>query len=139
MSVIKEFKEFISRGNVVDMAVGVVVGGAFTKIVTAFTTYILTPVISCLTGKVDISNLSLIVSPELIIPYGMFLQSVVDFLLTAAAVFVFVKAVNSFRTKMEKLHAQHDTEEQPPEEEEQKPTSEELLAEIRDLLKKENQ
>lgn len=132
MSIIKEFKEFISRGNVVDMAVGVVVGGSFNSIVTSFTKSILTPVISCLTGRVNIEALSVKISEELVIPYGEFLQSVINFLLTAAVLFAFIKVINSVRGRMEKLYKEEEEEQT---EEEKKPTSEELLGEIRDLLK----
>lgn len=109
MPIIKEFKEFISRGNVVDMAVGVVIGGSFNSIVTSFTTSILTPLISCLTGKVNIQVLSIIISDGLIIPYGEFLQSVINFLLTAAVLFAFIKIINSVRGKMEKLYGETKT------------------------------
>lgn len=132
MSIIKEFKEFISRGNVVDMAVGVVVGGSFNSIVTSFTKSILTPVISCLTGRVNIEALSVKISEELVIPYGEFLQSVINFLLTAAVLFAFIKVINSVRGRMERLYKEEEKEQT---EEEKKPTSEELLGEIRDLLK----
>lgn len=133
MPIIKEFKEFISRGNVVDMAVGVVIGGSFNSIVTSFTTSILTPLISCLTGKVNIQVLSIIISDGLIIPYGEFLQSVINFLLTAAVLFAFIKIINSVRGKMEKLYGETKT--APLAEDAKQPTQEELLAEIRDLLK----
>ena len=133
MSVIKEFREFISRGSVVDMAVGVVIGGAFNSIVTAFTGCILTPLISCITGKVNISSLSLVISEELKIPYGEFLQSVINFLLTAAVLFLFIKLINSIRRGMEKLEGSNQEEEQ---EEETKPTTEELLGEILEIMKK---
>ncbi len=132
MSLVKEFKEFISRGNVVDMAVGVIIGGAFTSIVTSLTNDILTPFISFLTGKINISKLAITITDNLTIPYGMFLQTVINFLLTAIAVFVFAKIMNSFRAKMEARKESHE------EEEEVIPelTSEEkLLTEIRDLLK----
>lgn len=135
MSVIKEFKDFISRGNVIDMAVGVVIGGAFNNIVTAFTQYILTPVISCLTGKVNIQAWAFKVSDELIIPYGEFLQSVINFLLTAAVLFAFIKLINSVRRGMDALYGE---EEEPPKEEEAKPTVEDILCEIRDMMKNEN-
>lgn len=133
MSILKEFKEFISRGSVVDMAVGVVIGGAFTNIATSLTKDILTPCIGYLTGKFDISKLALTVNENLTISYGMFLQSVINFLITAAAVFILVKAINSFRRQMELLSKKA---EEPPKEEEPKLSNEEiLLTEIRDLLK----
>lgn len=132
MGFISEFKTFIARGNVMDMAVGVVVGGSFNSIVTSFTKSILTPVISCLTGRVNIEALSVKISEELVIPYGEFLQSVINFLLTAAVLFAFIKVINSVRGRMERLYKEEEKEQT---EEEKKPTSEELLGEIRDLLK----
>ena len=135
MSVIKEFKEFISRGNVIDMAVGVVIGGAFTSIVTSLNKDILTPCISLLTGKVDFSNLELVINDSLKITYGMFIQAVINFLLTAVAVFTLIKMISVIRTNMEKLAKKEEgkvEEEKAPE-----PSAEEiLLTEIRDLLKK---
>lgn len=133
MSVIKEFRDFISRGSVVDMAVGVVIGGTFSSIVTSFTSSILTPVISCVTGKVNIGNLSLVISDELTIPYGEFFQSVINFLLTAAVLFLFIKLINSVRRGMERLEKPKQEEE----EKETKPTTEELLGEILEIMKKE--
>lgn len=133
MSIIKEFKEFISRGNVIDMAVGVVIGSAFTSIVTSLNKDILTPFISFITGKVNISSLEFAVNDELKFSYGMFLQSVINFLLTAIAVFILVKTINVIRKRMEAI-AHKKTEEEKPEE--PKLTMEqELLIEIRDLLK----
>lgn len=133
MSVIKEFKDFISRGNVVDMAVGVIIGGAFTSIATSLTNDILTPFISFFTGKIDISKLAFTITDELIIPYGKFLQTVINFLLTAIAVFIFVKIINSVRSTMEFHSDKEEEDEESPE-----PSAEEkLLTEIRDLLKKE--
>lgn len=135
MSVIKEFKEFISRGNVIDMAVGVVIGGAFTSIVTSLNKDILTPCISLLTGKVDFSNLELVINDSLKITYGMFIQAVINFLLTAVAVFTLIKMISVIRTNMEKLAKKE--EEKVEEEKAPEPSAEEiLLTEIRDLLKK---
>ena len=135
MSVIKEFKEFISRGNVIDLAVGVVIGGAFTAIVTSLTNDILMPVISVITGKINIASLAAEITEDLVIPYGMFLQAVINFLLTAIAVFVLVKAINSFKKKMEALKKEEIKEEAAAKE----PSAEEkLLTEIRDLLKEKN-
>ena len=135
MSVIKEFKEFISRGNVIDLAVGVVIGGAFTAIVTSLTNDILMPVISVITGKINIASLAAEITEDLVIPYGMFLQAVINFLLTAIAVFVLVKAINIFKKKMEALKKEEIKEEAAAKE----PSAEEkLLTEIRDLLKEKN-
>ena len=135
MSVIKEFKEFISRGNVVDMAVGVVVGSAFTNIVNSLATDILTPCISFIIGKIDISSLSIEVNENLIIPYGSFLQSIVNVLLTAVAIFMIVKVINSVRDRMERLAKKDDAEEEAAESEPELSNEEQLLTEIRDLLK----
>lgn len=90
---LKEFKEFISRGNVVDLAVGVIVGGAFGKIVTSLVNDILMPFIGMLLGGIDFSNLSLTIK-DAKISYGMFIQNVIDFLIVAFCVFLFVKTIN---------------------------------------------
>ena len=129
MKTIDEFKKFISRGNVVDLAVGVIMGSAFTKIVTSLVENIITPLLSVITGKVNIADLSVAVTEELVIPYGQFLQAIIDFLLIAISVFAIVKMINKIREKFEK---KEETEAEPP-----APSNEEvLLTEIRDLLKK---
>lgn len=129
MKLVDEFKKFISRGNVLDMAVGVIMGTAFTKIINALVTNILTPIISLLTGKVNLSTLTLKVSDALTFDYGLFLQAVLDFLLTAIAVFAIVKVVNTAHEKLERKQ-------EPEPEAAPEPTKEEvLLTEIRDLLK----
>ncbi|MBR4173275.1 MAG: large-conductance mechanosensitive channel protein MscL [Clostridia bacterium] len=129
MKTIDEFKKFISRGNVMDLAVGVIMGTAFTKIVTSLVENIITPLLSTITGKVSIADLSITVTDELVIPYGLFLQAIIDFLLIAISVFAIVKCVNKVREKFEK---KEEEEAAPP-----APTKEEeLLTEIRDLLKK---
>ena len=132
-----EFKQFISRGNVVDMAVGVVVGSAFTAIVNSLVKDIVTPLISLLFGGVDFSGLKVVfreateTTEELALTYGNFLQAIVNFLLVSLAIFSVVKAMNSFRKKEE---------EPAPEPEPEAPAepSEDilLLREIRDSLKK---
>lgn len=122
-----EFKTFISRGNVMDMAVGVIVGGAFTNIVTSLTDYILMPVILMICGQIDLSSLVLQVGETKLL-YGNFIQSVITFLITAFAVFCMVKAMNAFRFKKKEQKA----------EEAPKPDPQiELLTQIRDLLEKE--
>lgn len=129
MKIAEEFKTFIARGNVMDMAVGVIMGSAFTKIVNSLVSDILTPIIGLATGKVDLSNLKIDINEQLIIPYGQFLQSIIDFLIVAAVVFFVIKGMNTLKAKLEK---QKDEEE----EEEVTPSNEELLlTEIRDLLK----
>ena len=130
MKTFDEFKEFISKGNVIDLAVGVIMGSAFTKIVSSLVENIITPVLSVITGKVNIADLSVKVTDELVIPYGLFLQAIIDFLLIAICVFMLVKSINKARAKFEKK--EEEAEAAPPE-----PSNEEkLLTEIRDLLKK---
>ena len=121
---IKEFKEFISRGNVIDMAVGVIIGAAFAKIVTSIVDDILMPIIGAALGGLDFRSLSLHVGSAYI-KYGNFLQNVVDFLIVAACIFVIVKTMNKFKKK-----------EEPKEESPKKSDEVVLLEEIRDLLKK---
>ena len=120
---LKEFKKFIARGNVLDLAVGVIVGGAFSSIVTSLVNNIFTPVIGLIIGGVDFSNLS-ITFRDTKIMYGAFIQSIIDFLIVALCLFIVVKAVNKVTHKREEKTA--------------KPTkSDELktLEEIRDILK----
>ncbi|WP_077195757.1 large-conductance mechanosensitive channel protein MscL [Prevotella ihumii] len=126
MSFVKEFKEFAMRGNVMDMAVGVIIGGAFGKIVSSLVDNVIMPVIGMLTGRVDFSNLAFKVG-EAEVKYGMFVQSVIDFLIIAICIFAMIKVVNSFAKKKK------ETPEEPAPAE---PSNEEkLLSEIRDLLK----
>ncbi len=131
MGLLQEFKEFAMRGNVVDMAVGIVIGGAFGKIVSSFVADVLMPPIGLLLGGVDFTNLSIVLkeavgnSPAVTLNYGKFIQSVVDFTIIAFAIFMVIKAMNTLQKKKE------EEPEEPP-----KPSNEELLlAEIRDLLK----
>ena len=137
----KEFKEFIAKGNVIDMAVGVIIGGAFGKIVTSLVNDILMPLLGLLTGGADFSTKKIVLSPAVIeggevvkaegaILYGAFIQNIIDFLLIAICIFFFIKAINKMKDKLAKK------EEEKPEE--KKPTQEELLTEIRDLLKEKN-
>lgn len=122
---LKEFKEFAMKGNVVDMAVGVVVGGAFSKIVTSLVNDIITPVLSIILGKANLSYLVLQVG-EATINYGMFLQNIVDFIIIAASIFAVIRIMNQFKHKEEPAPAAEPT-----------PTQTELLLmEIRDELKK---
>ena len=125
IDVLKEFKKFIARGNVLDLAVGVIVGGAFSSIVTSLVNNIFTPIIGLILGGIDFSNLS-ITFRDTKIMYGAFIQSVIDFLIVAFCLFIVVKFVNRITTKKKK------------EEEVKKDTkSAELktLEEIRDILK----
>ena len=128
MKIVDEFKEFISRGNVIDMAVGIVVGGAFTSIVNSLVNDILTPVINMLTGKADVSDLSVSIGTATL-NYGLFIQAIINFLIIAVAVFALVKAVNTIRGMAFKKKEEEEA--AAPAD----PTQEELLAEIRDLLK----
>lgn len=122
---ISEFKEFISKGNVIDMAVGVIIGGAFGKIVTSLVNDIIMPLVGILIGGHDFTGLTLNVGSASI-KYGTFLQNVVDFLIVAFCIFVFIKIINKFKKKEVKK------EETPKKSDEVL-----LLEEIRDLLKKE--
>jgi large conductance mechanosensitive channel len=125
MSLLTEFRDFINRGNVVDLAVAVVIGAAFTGIVNSLVADLITPIIGVLTGGINFSGLSITVG-EAVIGYGNFIQAVFNFLIIAFAVFWLVKAVNQFRRK--------EKQEKPAEP--AAPTTEEaLLTEIRDLLK----
>lgn len=135
MKFFDEFKKFISRGNVMDMAVGVVVGTAFTKIVNSLVTNIITPAISLLTGKINVAALAYKINEgqenEIILAYGEFLQAIIDFLLIAFSVFCIVKVINTVKDKMQKKELEEAPQEDP------KPSEEVLLlTEIRDLLKK---
>lgn len=132
MSFFKEFKAFISRGNVVDMAVGVVVGGAFKSIVDSLVSDIIMPAVSLLTGDVNIADVSLSVG-SIDIKYGAFLQNVINFLIIAFTIFCVIKGMNAVRTRFEK---QKEEELKQEAEEAPAPSAEEvLLTEIRDLLK----
>lgn len=129
---IEEFKTFIARGNVMDLAVGVIVGNAFSKIVTSLTNNILMPLIGVVIGGFDFSNLSYTFSiwgREVVLKYGEFIQNTVDFLITAFCIFVVVKIMNSIFSKKE-------AEKEEVKEEVPKKSDETLLLEeIRDLLK----
>ena len=128
MKFIKEFKEFAIKGNVIDMAVGVIIGGAFGKIVSSLVNDIIMPAISLLLGKIDLSKLAIVIEKQgadpIVIGYGMFLQNVIDFLIIALCIFMFVKLSAKLKRKEEEKPIE------PP-----KPSNEEvLLAEIRDIL-----
>ena len=134
MSVLKELKEFMMRGNVVDMAVGVIVGGAFGKIVSSLVSDIIMPPIGVVLGGVNFSDLKVTLkeavgdAAAVTINYGSFVQTVFDFVIIASAIFFAIKAINMLQKKKEEAPAT------PP-----APTKEEtLLTEIRDLLKEQN-
>lgn len=128
---LSEFKKFIMRGNVIDLAVGVIIGGAFGKIVTSLVNDVVMPLISFITGKINFTDLKYIITPateetaEVAFMYGAFIQSVIDFLIIALSIFLMIKLLSSFKKKKAEEPAA------PPE-----PSKEEvLLTEIRDLLK----
>ena len=130
MGFISEFKEFAMKGNVMDMAVGVIIGGAFGKIVSSLVDDILMPLVGVITGNVDFTKLQFAFGEgdmAAVLKYGNFIQNVVDFLIVAFCIFLMLKGINKLNRKKE---------EPAPEPEAPKgPTQEELLAEIRDLLK----
>ena len=148
-----EFKTFISRGNVVDMAVGVIVGGAFGKISTSLVNDVIMPAVSMLMGGVDFTAWKIVLkeavmemgadglmvetAPEVAIKYGSLIAVIVDFIILAFAIFCMVKAINTMRDKAEAMKKKEEEEAaaEPEAPAEPAPTSEELLAEIRDLLK----
>lgn len=131
MSMLKEFKEFAVKGNVVDMAVGIIIGVAFGKIVSSFVGDVVMPPLGFLVGGVDFSNLAFVLKetgtgdPAVAISYGKFIQSVLDFTIVAFAVFLAVKMINSLKKK----------EQQTPDVQLIPSNEERLLAEIRDLLR----
>ncbi len=139
MGFIKEFKEFAVKGNVMDMAVGVIIGGAFGKIVTSLVSDLLMPVIGLFTGGIDFINLFVNLSDDTqyktlaeaqeagatVFAYGQFIQNVLDFIIVAFCIFMMIKAMNKLNRKKE----------EPAPEAPKGPTQEELLTEIRDLLK----
>ena len=131
MQILKEFKEFAVKGNVIDMAVGIIIGAAFGKIVSSFVADVVTPPIGMLLGGVDFSNLAITLkaaadgAPAVVLSYGKFIQTMVDFTIIVLAIFMAIKAINTLKRKEQEAPA-------PPAE----PTKEEqLLTEIRDLLK----
>lgn len=131
MGMLKEFKEFAVKGNVVDMAVGIIIGAAFGKIVTSVVNDLIMPPIGMILGGVDFTDLVITLkeavgeTPAVVIAYGKFVQTAVDFTIIAFAIFMLVKGINSLKKKEEEAPAA------PP-----KPSNEEvLLTEIRDLLK----
>ena len=123
MGFVKEFKEFAMKGNVMDMAVGVIIGGAFGKIVSSLVDDVLMPIIGMITGGVDLTGLVAKVG-DATVKYGTFIQNIIDFLIIALCIFCMIKAMN----KMKKA-------EEPAPEAPAGPTTEELLADIKDILK----
>ncbi|MBQ8524422.1 MAG: large-conductance mechanosensitive channel protein MscL [Clostridia bacterium] len=143
---IEEFKAFIAKGNVIDMAVAVVVGGAFGKIVTSLVNDIIMPLIGLITGGFNVKDAKwvieaavmdgeTVVTPEVALTYGVFIQTIIDFLLVALSIFIFLKIILAAKSKFEKKEEEI-AEEAPAEE--PKETTEDILSEIRDLLKNKN-
>lgn len=132
MKMLQEFKTFAMRGNVVDMAVGIIIGGAFGKIVSSFVSDVIMPPIGVLLGGVDFSNLSITLREAsegveaVTLRYGVFINTIIDFIIIAFAIFMAIKAMNTLKKKEEEKPAA------PPE----PPADVKLLTEIRDLLKK---
>ena len=131
MSLIQEFKAFASRGNVIDMAVGIIIGAAFGKIVSSFVGDVIMPPIGLILGGVDFSDLAVTLkaaegeTPAVVIAYGKFIQTIIDFLIISFAIFMGLKAINTLKKKQEEEAAAPAG-----------PTKDqELLTEIRDLLK----
>ncbi len=138
---LKEFKEFAMKGNVIDMAVGVIVGGAFGKIVTSLVNDIIMPFFGFLTAGMDFKTLKWVLSPAIIedgvtkkaeaaIMYGNFIQNVIDFLIIAFSIFMVIRLMTKARTALKPAEPAPEAPEEPA-----APTQEELLTEIRDLLK----
>lgn len=131
MGIVKEFKEFAVKGNVVDMAVGIIIGAAFGKIVSSFVADVIMPPIGLLLGDVDFKDLAIILkaatadAPAVLLKYGIFIQTIIDFTIIALAIFMVVKAINVLKRKEAEAPAAP-----PPLSKEQ-----ELLTEIRDLLR----
>lgn len=136
MSIIQEFKEFALKGNMVDMAVGIIIGGAFGGVVKSLVDQVLMPPIGVLIGGIDFSDFKLVlhdavieagqvIKPAVVLQYGAFITAAINFLIVAFAVFLLVKAINTARRRLEK----------PKEAAPAGPTQEQLLGEIRDLLR----
>jgi len=129
---LKEFKDFAMKGNVVDLAVGVIIGGAFGKIVTSLVNDIITPLLGLLLGRVNVASTVIPIpipggGDPIILKSGIFLQNIIDFVIVSFSIFIFIKFINKFKKKQEVKEVIV---------EEPKPTKEELLlSEIRDLLK----
>lgn len=140
MGFIGEFKQFAMRGNVLDMAVGIIIGGAFGKIVSSFVSDVIMPPIGVLLGGVDFRNFKFVIKEAVIdnagqvsaqavsLNYGVFLNTVIDFIIIAFVIFLMIKAMNSMKKKEEAAAA--------PAPAPEPSNQEKLLAEIRDLLKK---
>ena len=137
MSILKEFKTFAVKGNVVDMAVGIIIGAAFGKIVSSFVGDVIMPPLGVLIGGVDFTDLAITLKaaegdlPAVVLAYGKFIQSIIDFIIVAFAIFMGVKVIN-------RLKREEEIAEEAPAEPEAPSNEEVLLSEIRDLLKNQN-
>ena len=135
---LREFKQFAIKGKVVDMAVGVILGGAFGRIVTSFVNEILMPLISLFTGRVALAELAFVMpaidrsAPQVSINYGIFLQNILDFFIIALSIFVMVKLIKRLKRKYFESKSNESPE---PTEPPQSSKEEQLLTEIRDMLK----
>jgi len=134
---LQEFKKFAMRGNVIDLAIGVIIGGAFGKITTSLVNDVITPLLGLIVGRIDLTSLKLVLreatdtSAGLAVTYGAFLQNILDFLLISFSIFMVIRLINRFKSKEEEAPSAPPA---PPE-----PSAEEkLLAEIRDLLKEQS-
>ena len=142
---LNDFKAFALKGNIVDMAIGVVIGGAFGKIVTSLVNDIITPLLGLLTGNISLTDLKLVlapavvdaagevVTPELAVTYGVFLQTIIDFLIIALSIFIVLRVAMNTRKKLESLKKKEE-EEEAAAEEEKKDTELSVLLEIKELL-----
>ncbi len=136
-SFFKEFREFAVKGNVMDMAIGVVIGTAFGKIVSSLVADVIMPLVGLFVGNIDLKDLAVTLqdktdtSPEIVLTYGVFLQNVLDFLIIAFAIFLTIKVIINLKNRIIK-------EEEEPAEAPADPADVQLLREIRDLLKEQN-
>ena len=148
-----DFKAFIAKGNVIDMATAVIIGAAFNKIITSLVNDVIMPLISILVGGLNVSDWKWVISPEVVdeagavvtaenaLRYGVFIQSVIDFLIVAFCIFLALKVVLSFKTTFEKLKKKEEEEAAEVSQEAAEPelsVDQQLLTEIRDLLKEKN-
>lgn len=136
----KEFKDFALKGNMIDMAVGIMIGSAFSGLVSALVNDIMSPLISLIVGKNDMTGLNITLNNGTVIGLGDFLQALIDFFIMALCIFLVIKSINSFKTKIEaaekKLLKKKQEEEKQEVKEPELSTEAKLLVEIKDLLEK---
>ena len=145
---VSDFKAFIAKGNIIDMAVGVVIGGAFGKIISSLVADVITPLIGILTGNVSLTDLKWVISPaelneageivknELALTYGNFIQAIIDFILIALSIFIVLRIIIKSKKKLEEKRKKDEPAPEEPKEEEPKETELSVLCEIREMLKK---